>query len=60
MTGEELKTLRIKLGYSQALLAEKLYITAGAVSRIESNENKMSRQTKVFAEQLKSRLDHAL
>lgn len=52
MNGQELKALREKLELSQVQMAEKLYITAGAISRLESGDNKMSRQTEALALQL--------
>lgn len=54
MDGKELKALREKLGLSQAAMGEKLYITAGAVSRLESGDNKMGRQTEALAMQLEA------
>lgn len=56
MTGEELKALREKLGLSQTALAEKLFITRDAVSKLESGKNVMGRQTKALAAQLKPAL----
>ncbi len=52
MDGKELKALRVKLGLSQVQMAEKLYITAGAVSRLEADKNTMSRQTAALVAQL--------
>ena len=50
MNGQELKVLREKLGLSQTAFAEKLGISAGAVSKIESGANGLRGSTKKLAE----------
>ena len=52
MNKEELKALRDKLGLSQEAMGEKLGITAGAISRIESGENNMSKPVAMLCRQM--------
>jgi transcriptional regulator with XRE-family HTH domain len=52
MTGEELKSLREKLGFTQTEMGGKLGITASAVAHMESGKNKITQQTEMLAEML--------
>lgn len=42
MTGEQVKNLRLRLGYTQAKLAEEVGVTANTIARYERNEFKPS------------------
>ncbi len=42
MNGEQVKNLRLKLGYTQAKLAEEVGVTANTIARYERNEFKPS------------------
>lgn len=52
MNGEQLKALRLHLNLTREAMAERLGITASAVYKIESGENKMRKSVSILAEQL--------
>lgn len=52
MNSSELKALRLCLGLSQSELAQRLFITRDAVSKLEAGKNRMSRPVEELARQL--------
>ena len=56
MDKEKLKELRVKLDLTQEEMAERLGITAGAVSKIETGAHGLRGSTRKLAEQMAERL----
>ena len=52
MTKDELKSLRTKLGLTQAQMAERLGISHSAIVKLESGKNNMSRPVAMLCQQM--------
>lgn len=56
MTGEQLKKRRLKLGLTQAKLAELLDVAENAIYRWESNTVKISRTVELAFERIEQKI----